>query len=579
MSKRTPYVVILSLATLLIAVHSARGADVLRRSLEPGVTAIVKHGRNLGLEVQVPPGNRAEAFLQRFLAAQHEWDTYKGRLTVFIPLDRLKPEVQRKILLTIYPEDFVDGRGWTHSVVDDRETLWSLCEWVTGRGTNYRKVVDDPRNRLTTTTLKQGQRILIPAALLSDVMRAGTSAEAPEPSSALASKGGPLEYASDAKGAYAVYRLKRGEALFTSVVVCFTDFREHDDILEACRIISERSGIRDMRDIDAGRRIHIPVHLLSDRFKPAGSADREDYEATIREAKRLSSKRVKSKDLSDVVVILDPGHGGEDPGARHVASGLYEDEINYDIVCRIRRLLETETGAKVYVTVRDRSSGFKVTDRTRFYNDKDEELTTNPPYKNNGDASVSANLRWMLANSIYEKELARGVDPLKVIFTSIHTDSLFNERLRGAMIYIPGAKRRRGEETRKASVYARYEEGRKHNRFSSNPAELRRDEALSRNFSVILLQELGNKRIKRHDQGDAIRSQIRRGRSKVFVPAVLRNTKVPTKVLVETANLMNSTDRRRLADAWWRQQFALAYVDALKIHFGATGLTKTAKAN
>jgi len=44
---------------------------------------------------------------------------------------------------------------------------------------------------------------------------------------------------------------------------------------------------------------------------------------------------------------------------------------------------------------------------------------------------------------------------------------------------------------------------------------------------------------------------------------------VPTKVLVETANLNNATDRSRLADPWWRQQFAKAYVDALKIHFDA----------
>ena len=63
----------------------------------------------------------------------------------------------------------------------------------------------------------------------------------------------------------------------------------------------------------------------------------------------------------------------------------------------------------------------------------------------------------------------------------------------------------------------------------------------------------------------------------MYVPAVLRNTKVPTKILVETANLKNRTDRKRLADPWWRQQFAIAYVDALKEYYGATSTIKTAK--
>lgn len=579
MARRTPYLLVLSLAALLTGVHGAKGADVLRRELEPGALAIAKHGRNLGLEVHVPPGRLAEPFLHRFLANKGDSDTYKNRLSVFIPFEKLKPETQRKVLLAVYAEDVVDERGWTHRVVDERETLWSLCEWVTGRGTNYKRVMADPHNRLTSAVLKRGQRILIPAALLSDVMRTGAARAVIEPVMKSIAPRGLLEYGSDSEGEYALYRLAKGEALYTSVVARFTDFTENEDVLEACRIIAQRSGIANVRDIDAGQSIRIPTELLPDRYLPEGSKGRGEYEAAIREAALLRAEPVRSKDLSDVVVILDPGHGGQDPGARHVPAGLYEDEINYDIMCRIKALLETETGARVYVTVRDRSSGFAISDRTRFHHDKDEELTTTPPYKNDQDARISANLRWMLVNSIYQRELARGTDSRKIIFTSIHTDSIYDERLRGAMIYIPGAQRRRGEEVRTASVYAQYEEGRAFNRFSSNPAELRRDEALSRNFAVVLLRELGRKHVKRHDQGDAIRSQIRRGRNKVFVPAVLRNTMVPTKVLVETANLKNPTDQRRLADPWWREQFARAYVDALKIYFGAAPVTKTAKAN
>jgi N-acetylmuramoyl-L-alanine amidase len=55
----------------------------------------------------------------------------------------------------------------------------------------------------------------------------------------------------------------------------------------------------------------------------------------------------------------------------------------------------------------------------------------------------------------------------------------------------------------------------------------------------------------------------------VYVPAVLRNTAVPTKILIEMANMNNPTDCSRLADPEWRETFAEAYVDALKAYFGS----------
>jgi N-acetylmuramoyl-L-alanine amidase len=51
---------------------------------------------------------------------------------------------------------------------------------------------------------------------------------------------------------------------------------------------------------------------------------------------------------------------------------------------------------------------------------------------------------------------------------------------------------------------------------------------------------------------------------------------VPTKVLIETANLNNATDRQRLADPDWRQTFAEAYVDALMRYYGSDMKTRFA---
>ncbi len=618
--------------TLLFSLPAT--ADVIRREIESGAVASVVNGRRLGLEVTPASSRDAQRFLQKFLAIESEWVAYRGAARTFIPADRLKLETRRRVLLAVYPNDFVDERGWLHEVTYEGETLYSLGEWIVGSGRNQSKIQDEKGRALQSDVLKPGQRVLIPFDLLPPIMRQPTPDRAataePEPkievakavptktepapsipkssppkaapaaakveekpiSQAEAKKSanktrdildrlrdglpippvetkldGLLEYGADSKGAYASYNLRKGEALFSSVVVRFTDYQEYADVAQACTVIAKRSGIPDVTDIDAGSEIRIPLDMLSDRYKPDDSPERREYVASVKESERLRTASVRSIDLSGVVVILDAGHGGADYGAAHVASGLYEDEINYDVVCRIRALLESQTGAKVYVTTFDTSQKWAISNATRFTHDRDEQLLTNPPY-NLDDAKVGVNLRYMLVNSIYDRELRDGIDPRKIIFTSIHTDSLYNENLRGTMVYIPGARLRRESETRGDAIYARYEEGRRFNKFTSTSDERKLDEALSRNFAIVLLDELGQKKIKRHDNGDPIRSQIVRSGQSPMVPGVLRNTKVPTKVLVETANLVNATDRSRLADPAWRQSFAEGYVDALRRHFG-----------
>ncbi|HEX6970625.1 MAG TPA: N-acetylmuramoyl-L-alanine amidase [Limnochordia bacterium] len=51
-------------------------------------------------------------------------------------------------------------------------------------------------------------------------------------------------------------------------------------------------------------------------------------------------------------VAIDPGHGGEDSGACHPASGLEEKAINLDLAFRLERALEA-LGAEVVLTRRE----------------------------------------------------------------------------------------------------------------------------------------------------------------------------------------------------------------------------------
>ncbi|MBM7691437.1 N-acetylmuramoyl-L-alanine amidase [Peribacillus deserti] len=71
-----------------------------------------------------------------------------------------------------------------------------------------------------------------------------------------------------------------------------------------------------------------------------------------------STTTVKPLTISDVIV-LDPGHGGSDPGA--VGYGLYEKYITLDIAKRAKTKLEAN-GAKVYQT---RSTDVYVSPETR----------------------------------------------------------------------------------------------------------------------------------------------------------------------------------------------------------------------
>jgi len=365
-----------------------------------------------------------------------------------------------------------------------------------------------------------------------------------------------LIYGKDDQGEYAAYPIQRGEAVYTSVVVRFTDYRTNEDIHEACKQVLARSGITDPRKIEPGEHIRIPLDMLSDRYWPKGSTERSNFDSMRVEAERQREQMVESKNLEGVVVIIDPGHGGEDSGAVHAESGLYEDELNYDMACRLKEILETKSRAKVYMTLVDPKQQFNANNSARFSFDRGEQLLTNPRYANT-NAKISANLRYYLANDIYAKELKNGVDPRKVVFISIHCDALYYN-MRGTMIYVPGAKYRRDREQPAGVVYASYLETNGHSAVTTTGEDRVRDEAVSRNLAETVIRNLRAYEpaiaVNRH--GDPIRNVIRQGKNTAYVPAVLRNNLVPTKVLIETANMNNATDRERLSSPEWRGWYA-----------------------
>lgn len=369
-----------------------------------------------------------------------------------------------------------------------------------------------------------------------------------------------LRYGKDPQGSYAVYRLKKGEALYSAVVVRFTGRVDVQEVNETAARIAERSGIRDVTSIPIGYKVKIPIEDLLVEYQPRDDPRRQEWERHQAEVERYTNQAV-SRNLSGVAVILDAGHGGRDRGAAH--NGVWEHDYVYDILCRVKSLLETTTRARVIPTIRDRQDGFKVHETERLVRNQAEVLLTDPLFPLSGTVP-SVNLRWYLSNSWYRKLVKDGTDPSKVVFTSLHADAR-HPSLAGAMVYVPGAEYRSGRFGSRREVYARYREAREVPYVSFTGAELQRSEGLSREFADTLVSAF-------RDGGVGVQADlpvreriIRRGRA--WVPAVLRCNMVPVEVLIEISNLMNPRDSRSLADPGYRQKVAAAYVEALRRYF------------
>ena len=66
--------------------------------------------------------------------------------------------------------------------------------------------------------------------------------------------------------------------------------------------------------------------------------------------------------LSVRTIIIDPGHGGRDPGAMH--NGVVERDVNLDVAQRLKKILE-KLGYKVFLT-RSGNKGISLADRVNF---------------------------------------------------------------------------------------------------------------------------------------------------------------------------------------------------------------------
>ncbi len=221
-----------------------------------------------------------------------------------------------------------------------------------------------------------------------------------------------------------------------------------------------------------------------------------------------------------IIIAIDAGHGGEDPGARG-HSGLWEKDIALSLARRLAGLVNQERGFKA-VLIRDGDYFLELRERT-------------------------------------EKARLAQAD----LFVSIHTNSFQDRSVRGTAVYVLSPK---GASSEHASILANRE----------NRSDLiggvdinARDDATT----AVLIDILQTSAMEAsYDVGSRLLSSMSRvnvlQRPKVqqagFV--VLKLANMPS-VLVETAFITNAREERLLADPLYQESMARSMLDGIKGYF------------
>ena len=491
---------------------------------------------------------------------------------VRVPFEILAPEVRVDAVQRLFAADRRGPSGWEHVVLDPfggGEESWRwLAHLFTGGEEAARRLVGVAGGPAPA----RGTTVVVPDDLLLDAFRrvpapatpTPTRTSTPTPAEEIeqeAGAEGALTYGRDRRGEYAVYRLRRGEALYSAVVVRFTGQLLAAQVNATAEVIADRSDIDDVTSIPVGHPIRIPLDLLTPEYLPAGHPRRAAWESEQRELARFLEV-THAHDLSGVHVIVDAGHGGADSGA--VVNGVWEAPYVYDLACRVKDNLERHTRATVWMVRRDRNAGFTPSRSGRLLQDRDQVLLTRPPYDLE-DSVIGVHLRWYLTNDIVLRRLPRGTASTKTVFLSIHADSL-HPSVRGAMVYVPSRYMRPPTYRARHRQLERFQEYRDNHTVTLGNEFKARSEASSRYLAAKILDGLRRNGIERHPY-EPVRDRILRG-SRSYVPAVLRYTLAQHAVLVESCNLANEEDRTLILDADWRERFARSLVEGMAAAFG-----------
>jgi N-acetylmuramoyl-L-alanine amidase len=271
---------------------------------------------------------------------------------------------------------------------------------------------------------------------------------------------------------------------------------------------------------------------------PTQQADAEEppqlvQTATAPQQTQMDSSVVRSRPVlprRDIVIAIDPGHGGRDPGAIG-RNGTREKDVVLAISRRLAKLVNDEPGMRAYMT-----------------RDRDEFIT----------------LRQRI-----QRAKQNGAD----MFISIHADAFQRTSAKGSSVYVLSP---RGASSEAAQILADRENAAdlaggisledKDDLLASVLLDLSQTASLEASLEVGNSVLSGLKRV-----GPVHKKQVE---SAAFV--VLKSPDIPS-VLVETAFISNPEEERKLNDVNHQNKLAQAMLTGIRSYFQRNPITQQVK--
>lgn len=472
-------------------------------------------------------------------------DLQKGQY-VQIPFSALNDSLQGLVLQTLFPNDSSEEKGWAHRVVYPGETMSLIAGVFTRKGISAQKILDHNGIKKETHLLI-GDVVNIPWEWMREELNLRPIEVKP-----------PLVVKTDQTGKrFAYYKIKKGESLYSSVVIRFTGRTLAEDVNKLANELLRLNRIKDEHFIYVGAEIKIPLEWISEDYIVGKAIAPSVPEPEEKVEPVPTDKRYP------IHVIIDPGHGGRDPGAiyypKNRSERIFEDETVYDIGLRLANMLEKQK-YQVHMTLQDPNQKTPV-NKLSTRKDEDERILVNPPYILRS-ANTGINMRIYLVNDIYNRLIKKKVPKRNIVLLSLHGDAL-HKSLRGATVYFPDARLRKEIFNLSHKIYRKRKEFRRRLRYpvrSNSQAAI-----ISKNFGKKVIQSFKNAGLKTH-RSFAVRGYYYR-KGERTLPGILRYSQIPTSVLVEVGNLNNVHDRANLRRASYRESIASALADSINSQF------------
>ncbi len=296
--------------------------------------------------------------------------------------------------------------------------------------------------------------------------------------------------------------------------------------------LKSKSYTRLIKSIRFGRQQNNHLRLVIDvkhrlNVHVTGLKKHNDYIINVQlkhpsNPKTTTQKKIAQKNLRDVIVVIDPGHGGKDPGAVG-RRGYLEKKIVLQIAKRLQRVINLTPGMQARLTRR-------------------------------GDYYIGLRQRLQLAR----KHKAD-------IFVSIHADAFKNRTSQGVSVFALSQRGATSEAARWLAEKENYSE-----LGGVDLSGLKDENGLVRSVLIDLSQtatigaslKLGSQLLRYLDDLASLHhDKVEQAR---FV--VLKSPDIPS-VLIETGFISNYREEALLASPWYQNKLASKILNGLKHYF------------